>query len=355
MIFINTFKAYSMKFLKNICTGMFSILLFLNSASAFAGEETFYRYRDLNVNTPLPRLIAIGEPCQISAYIKNEGGYAGTTVANLFINDYLVDSKEVSLEPAEEKKLVFEVVFSKIQLHTITIANLPPYTLRAYNAPPVSPDVPFEEGILNPVIFYSFEKGTEKTVYDLSGHENHGIIKGEIEWVDGIFGRAIRTNAPMGNYIEIPEDSSLSFAESSTLTIMAWIYPMDEKGYADILTKDDWTSLQVKANNAVLNFAAGGWQRGEAFGYVPKNWNRNWHHVAGVCGEKTLKVYVDGELMVTKEISKPGVIGPTDKPWNIGRNATNTERFFNGYIDEVKIYNKALTQKEVLQMMLYLK
>jgi len=126
MIFINTFKAYSMKFLKNICTGMFSILLFLNSASAFAGEETFYRYRDLNVNTPLPRLIAIGEPCQISAYIKNEGGYAGTTVANLFINDYLVDSKEVSLEPAEEKKLVFEVVFSKIQLHTITIANLPP-------------------------------------------------------------------------------------------------------------------------------------------------------------------------------------------------------------------------------------
>jgi len=355
MIFNNSYKAYSMKFLKNIGAGMFSLLLFLNSASAFAGEETFYRYRDLNVNTPLPRLIAIGEPCRISAFIKNEGGYSGTTVANLYINDYLVDSREVTLEPAEEKEVKFEVVFSKIQLHKVTIANLAPYTLRAYQAPLESPDVPFEDGILNPVLLFSFDQEAENKVYDHSGYENHGIVKGEIEWVDGIFGKAIRTNAPMGSYIEIPEDSSLSFAESSTLTMMAWVYPMDEKGYADILTKDDWISLQVKANNAVLNFAAGGWQRGEAFGYVPKNWNNNWHHVAGVCDEKTLKVYMDGDLMATKKLSKPGVIGPTDKPWNIGRNATNTERFFNGFIDEVKIYNKALSQREILQMMLHVK
>ena len=133
---------------------MFSILLFLNSTSAFAGEETFYRYRNLNVSTPLPRLIAIGETCQISAFIRNEGGYSGTTVANLYLNDYLVDSREVSLAPAEEIEVKFEVVFSKIQLHKITIANLTPFTLRTYKAPPESPDVPFEGGILNPVLFH---------------------------------------------------------------------------------------------------------------------------------------------------------------------------------------------------------
>jgi hypothetical protein len=344
-----------MKSIKNIGIGLISIMLFLISVSAFAGENTFYRYRDLKVNTPIPRLMPIGETCQISAVVKNEGGYTGTTIANLYINDFLVDSREVTLVPAEEKEVVFEVVFSKIQMHKITIANLPPYTLRAYKAPLESPDVPFEEGLFNPVLFFSFEKGTGNTVYDLSGHENNGIVKGDIEWVEGIFGRGIRTNAPKGNYIEIPDDSSLTFAESSTLTMMAWVYPMDEKGYADILTKDDWISLQVKANNAVLNFAVGGWQRGEAFGSVPGNWNNNWHHVAGVCDGRTLKLYMDGDLMVTKEISKPGVIGPTDKPWNIGRNATNTERFFNGNIDEVKIFDKALSQNEILQMMLYIK
>jgi hypothetical protein len=77
--------------------------------------------------------------------------------------------------------------------------------------------------------------------------------------------------------------------------------------------------------------------------------------VAGVCDGRTLQLYVDGDLMATTEITRPGVIGPADKPWNIGRNATNTERFFNGYIDEVKIYDKALLQNEVLQMMLYVK
>jgi hypothetical protein len=344
-----------MKSLKRIGIGLLSTMLFFISFSAFASENTFYRYSDLKVNTTLPRLIVIGEPCQISAIVKNEGGYTGTTVANLYINDYLVDSREVTLVPAEEKEVVFEVVFSKTQLHKITIANLAPYTLRAYKVPLESPDVPFEGGRFNPVLLFSFEEWAENAVNDLSGHENNGIVKGDIEWVEGIFGRAVRTNAPRGNYIEIPDDSSLTFTESSTLTMMAWVYPMDEKGYADILTKDDWISLQVKANNAVLNFSAGGWQRGEAFGSVPRNWNNNWHHVAGVCDGRTLKVYMDGDLMVSKEISQPGVIGPTDKPWNIGRNATNTERFFNGYIDEVKIYNKALSQKEIMHLMLYVK
>ena len=121
-----------MKSFKRIGRGLSCIILFFISFSTFAGENTFYRYSDLKVSTTLPRLIMIGEACQISAIVRNEGGYAGTTVANLYINDYLVDSREVALLPAEEQEVVFEVVFSKTQLHKITIANLAPYILRAY-------------------------------------------------------------------------------------------------------------------------------------------------------------------------------------------------------------------------------
>jgi hypothetical protein len=344
-----------MKTIKSTGNRLLIILLSFVCISASAGDKTFYRYRDLEVFTPLPRLIAIGDPCHIKAKVRNEGGYSGATVANLYINDYLVDSREVHLAPAEEKEVLFEVFFSKVQMHKITIANLAPYTVHAYRAPLESPLAPFDGGKFNPVAIFSFDKWAGDTVYDLSGHENNGIVQGDVERVEGIFGKAIRTNAPRGNYIEIPEDSSLTFAASSTITLMAWVYPMDEKGYADILTKDDWISLQVKANNAVLNFAAGGWQRGEAFGNVPRNWNNHWHHVAGVCDGRTLQLYVDGDLLATAEITSPGEIGPTDKPWNIGRNATNTERYFNGYIDEVRIYDKALSQNEILHLMLYVK
>jgi len=45
-------------------------------------------------------------------------------------------------------------------------------------------------------------------------------------------------------------------------------------------------------------------------------------------------------------------IGKTNFHWNIGRNAQNPKRVFNGYIDEVRIYQQALSEKEIQQLML---
>jgi beta-galactosidase len=83
---------------------------------------------------------------------------------------------------------------------------------------------------------------------------------------------------------------------------------------------------------------------------VPEQWDRNWHHIAGVCDGSTLKLYVDGELLQVYEIS--GNIGHTPFCWNIGRNAQCPKgRKTNGYLDEARIYLEALSGEEIRKAM----
>ena len=112
--------------------------------------------------------------------------------------------------------------------------------------------------------------------------------------------------------------------------------------------------MQVKASNTEMNFYSGGYQRGEAYGSLPKDWNRKWHHLAGVCDSENLKIYLDGKLLTVKPIEKEkqaSAIVP-DWIWNIGRNSQNPDRVFNGYIDELGFYNKALSEKEINELIL---
>ena len=140
------------------------------------------------------------------------------------------------------------------------------------------------------------------------------------------------------------------------MTMMLWVYPLDEKNFSDIISKGDLNVIQVRASNTEVNYYSGGYQRGEAYTLLPEDWNRNWHHLAGVSDEQTLKLYIDGQLMVTKPLEEGiNFTGTTDHPWNIGRNASHPDRVFDGYIDQLMIFDKALSEKEIKEFMLFMK
>jgi hypothetical protein len=71
------------------------------------------------------------------------------------------------------------------------------------------------------------------------------------------------------------------------------------------------------------------------------------------------KLYVDGKLVETKKAEPRNPKGETgmsdysNNLWNIGRNETATDRVFNGYIDDVMIFKTALTQEQVIDVMLH--
>jgi len=74
-----------------------------------------------------------------------------------------------------------------------------------------------------------------------------------------------------------------------------------------------------------------------------------WHHVVGIYDGTRLCLYVDGRLDNSVEVSKS--IGTNDKPVYIGGHSEQAERCWNGLIDDVRIYDYALSQNEVAALL----
>ena len=173
--------------------------------------------------------------------------------------------------------------------------------------------------------------------------------------------KAIQLDAPHGSYIELQAGRSLdTLTHSNSMTMMAWIYPMEEENFSDILCRGDWHTLQLKASNTVVNFYTAGWEGHEAFAPVPANWNRHWHHIAGVTRYPYEELYIDGRLVATKHMEprdpngETGLSDYSNHPWSIGRNDGDPTRLFKGYIDDVMIFGKALTPEDINKLMLHL-
>jgi hypothetical protein len=130
--------------------------------------------------------------------------------------------------------------------------------------------------------------------------------------------------------------------------MMCWIYPEagNEKGLVDMLSKGDHHVLQTN-NNKTLSFFAGGWGRGDITVDLPANWKQQWHHLAGVCKGDMLWLYIDGRLSGTAKVQ--GTVNlSADSKWEIGRNEEfPSERIFHGFMDQIKVYEQALTAEEI--------
>ena len=74
-----------------------------------------------------------------------------------------------------------------------------------------------------------------------------------------------------------------------------------------------------------------------------------WHHTVGVYDGNKLYLYVDGEL----DVSAPATGSMDRNGWEvlIGDNAERPGRFWNGLIDDVRIYNYALTAEQIREVM----
>lgn len=181
-------------------------------------------------------------------------------------------------------------------------------------------------------------------VQDESGFGNNGKIIGTKYLGDS----ALKGKLLIGKdcYVEIPNSSSLDRLEES-ITMMVWVYPIaGGNELIDLFTKGDNHVLQVSGNKD-LTFFAGGWGRGDCSVALPSNWLNNWHHIAGVCDGKSLKVYIDGVQGNTTQFENSVNLSVTNK-WNLGRNEEfPNERIFNGYMDKVKVFVAALSADEI--------
>jgi len=192
---------------------------------------------------------------------------------------------------------------------------------------------------------------------DVQG-SNDGTLNGVVTFAPGEVGLAFSFNGNnAANYVDIGNPADLKPTEGITLD--AWIYPNgppDWDGLAGIFTKwgqgapDNWALWAYKPGSDILLAGDVVTTSGGSFltgGSIPIG---QWTHVAVTYGSAshTQRIYVNGEEVGSDSSFAPGstVVG-TNAEVCIGRECTYQQRPFNGLIDEVEVFGRELTPREI--------
>ncbi|BDU50639.1 LamG-like jellyroll fold domain-containing protein [Haliovirga abyssi] len=195
---------------------------------------------------------------------------------------------------------------------------------------------------------YKFDGGL---TLDSSGFNNDGIINGgvvETENRDGDSGKALSFDGSTG-YVEVDDSESLN--PTKQLTLSAWIKwnidPTTGENYAEILSKngDDQYQLQHSSGNDKFEFAINTTSGRKYIQSTTSPVADKWYYVVGTYDGINMKLYVNGALETTTGYT--GDLLTSNEKLDIGRRSVNNDRYFNGAIDDVKIYRKALTADEI--------
>jgi len=201
--------------------------------------------------------------------------------------------------------------------------------------------------------WWKLDEGSGTTAYDSSGNGFDGTLTGDTKWVAGKYGAAVEVDGD-GDYVEIPSIG----INSDTVTMSAWI---KRNG-----PQSDYTGIFFTRNMPTNDLACGLMilPGGTNIGYT---WNDNssatwswasglvipdneWCFVALVVEPTQATVYVNEDYAVN---SIDHVAQEFSEPLWLGQCTYSATRFFDGQIDDGRVYDHALTEGEILGWVLW--
>lgn len=195
---------------------------------------------------------------------------------------------------------------------------------------------------------------TRGTVFaDTSGLGNDGTLRGGPLFADGVTGQSLRLDG-IDDIVEVPDAECFGFADGS-FSLSAWVnvYALGI-GQQMILGKNvyssnqrEWSLLIDDDSRPTLYLRHKGWTTAKAR-TVPEP--GRWYHIASCVDRGRARIYVNGVQEGEAVVQTP--IPDTAAPLSIGGqlNAGRPMQFFYGAIDDVRVFNRALTQQEVSSM-----
>jgi large repetitive protein len=218
-----------------------------------------------------------------------------------------------------------------------------PLTLAAHEAKP--PD-----GL---AAWWKLDESEGASAADASGHGLAARAQGRFHWGpgQGRSGGALQLDGPAG-WVDCGGIDEFNFRDAMTFSV--WVKaPKGEKLSSSLLTKGNNTwRIQAAADRRAVSFSltgplTTGTNRGRAPIVKTKRPldDGQWHHLAGVYDGKRVALFLDGEL--EEAVSATGPIAVNTEPVLVGQNSMGQTQSFKGWIDELRLYGRALSDPEI--------
>jgi hypothetical protein len=211
---------------------------------------------------------------------------------------------------------------------------------------PGSGEVDLQNGLVGHWTFDGAD--TLTSITDRSGQGNHGRLEFGTEGntstssmqTRGRIGQALNFDG-IDDYIDIDDTPSLQIAD--TLTVSAWV---KQTGFSGSFSP---FSYQQTGQWGLFNSSIGWWAMYVNATRTPAVYGYNdaeWKHLVGTYDrfEGTIRFYINGVLTGERAESDPIGIGGNIY---IGRVLSGSFRYFPGVIDDIRIYNRALSAEEI--------
>jgi Concanavalin A-like lectin/glucanases superfamily len=195
--------------------------------------------------------------------------------------------------------------------------------------------------------YWNFDQGSGTIADDSSGYNNQGTIYGA-SWTSGKINGALSFDG-LDDYVDCGNSETLDPTQGAT--IEAWVkfdqlpsvagHIMAIAGRSGMGTDLD---LQTEQDNKFKFFIGPGAPIVAVSNTVVET--NKWYHIAGTYqANNNMKIYVNGALEQTISINLARNTNPNK--FGIGQSLHWADRFFDGTIDEVKIFNRPLSEEEI--------
>jgi len=223
--------------------------------------------------------------------------------------------------------------------------------VRIYNRALSAEEVRYHYNRGGPVAEWNFDEGSGQMAYDESFNNNDGTLgatsaveASDPTWVEGKYGGALSFDG--GDYVS----SSIGAGTiTNKITISTWVKFSglgNQQNYIYVGNEneaDRYVSYKSIDTNE-LRFWSNGFDLGSGVTVIQDTW----YHVVNVFDGSIVYIYVDGNLKNSIADSWSGLPNVAQVTY-AGTDGPKLQYYFNGSIDSVRIYNRALSAEEVLK------
>ncbi len=195
-------------------------------------------------------------------------------------------------------------------------------------------------------LYLPLDEGLGTTTKDLSGWSNHGTLVNGPTWTTGRVGNCLSFDGS-DDYVDVND-----FQLGGEITVEGWVYPTAHQSHQRLLDFGNgehadnivMAASQKTTVQPLLDVYVGSTHyRASSSDPITLN---SWHHLVGVVGGGRVKLYVDNVLKA--DVAGPSGLNNLIRTNNyIGRSNWSRDAFFKGLIDEIRIYNRALSATEI--------